>query len=88
MAKRNLGKAKIKPMLVAGLCLTGVSELPLKHTLHDAVRSHGLGASPLLAWHFALQIQATSHPFPSEVSNLFDKYWGSGEYFSTSLVSV
>ena len=30
VAKCNLGKAKIQPMLVAGLCLTGVSGLPLK----------------------------------------------------------
>ena len=30
VAKCNLGKVKIEPMLVAGLCLTGVSGLPLK----------------------------------------------------------
>ena len=30
MAKCNLGKAKIEPMLVAGLCLTGVYGSPLK----------------------------------------------------------
>ena len=30
VAKCNLGKVKIEPMLVAGLCLTGVSRLPLK----------------------------------------------------------
>ena len=30
VAKCNLGKAKIQPMLVAGLCLTGVYESPLK----------------------------------------------------------
>ena len=30
VAKCNLGKVKIEPMLVAGLYLTGVSGLPLK----------------------------------------------------------
>ena len=30
VAKCNLGKAKIQPMLVAGLCLTGVYGSPLK----------------------------------------------------------
>ena len=30
VAKCNLGKVKIEPMLVVGLCLTGVSGLPLK----------------------------------------------------------
>ena len=30
VAKCNLGKVKIKPMLVAGLCLTGVIGLPPK----------------------------------------------------------
>ena len=53
VAKCNLGKVKIEPMLVVGLCLTGVSELPPKCMSHDVGWSQGLGASPSLAWHFA-----------------------------------
>ena len=49
VAKCNLGKVKIEPMLVAGLSLTGVGGFPPKHTWHGAGWSQGLKV-PSLRW--------------------------------------
>ena len=52
MAKCNLGKVKIEPMLVAGCVLRGQRITP-KRKCFDASWSQGFGASPLLVWFLA-----------------------------------
>ena len=49
VAKCNLGKVKIEPMLVASCVLWGLRITP-KRMCYDAGWSQGFGTSPPLAW--------------------------------------
>jgi len=49
VAKCNLGKVKIEPMLVAG-CVLWSQRITPKCMCYDAGWSQGFGASPSLAW--------------------------------------
>ena len=55
VAKCNIGKVKIEPMLVAG-CVLWVQQITPKRTRYDAGWSQGFCTFPWLAWLLACML--------------------------------